>query len=552
MTQDEASASVIPLGGSARFSGLVGRGNGVRRCRATTSSAQQETVRQRVAKAAAQKVVAHPSVEERQTKGAVSLGPRPRTSELAVWEPPADRADPVALLVGQETSRVQELVPVRHARMATSAFAFYRGAALLMAADLAAHAPQRAARAAVRRRAPVQLRSVRGSGPLGRLRRQRLRRDQPRPVRVGRQAPGDVVRPGRAGQRAGQEGRPGRGRGGGRLVPRVDGRLRREGRAGDLVRPDRRRAAGRRASGSCPATRASAGPRRRRRRRRPSQGAAAKARLRDAWSAIEKITEVVDGRRRFRDQPPLLVRLDLNADLAAVINALFREYRATLQDDRQELLKRYEIVDMGHKVVGVGSVGLLAFVLLLRGRDEQDLMVLQAKQAQASVLEAFTRKSAFTKHGHRVVTGQRLMQAASDSFLGWIDGPAGRSFYVRQLRDMKWSPDPASLTERAAAPVRAAVRPHPGPRPRPVRGRHRDLAPTWGPASRSTRRSGRSPSPTPTSRRRTSPSSPRPSPTGGSAPTRTPPAPRAAGRPNSSPPRPAKAKPAPKRTAAAT
>ena len=101
---------------------------------------------------------------------------------------------------------------------------------------------------------------------------------------------------------------------------------------------------------------------------------------------------------------------------------------------------------MGHKVVGVGSVGLLAFVLLLRGRDEDDLMVLQVKQAQASVLEAFTHKSAFSKHGHRVVTGQRLMQAASDSFLGWIDGPAGRSFYIRQLRDMKWSPDPSSLT----------------------------------------------------------------------------------------------------------
>jgi uncharacterized protein (DUF2252 family) len=181
------------------------------------------------------------------------------------------------------------------------------------------------------------------------------------------------------------------------------------------------------------------------------EGAAAKARLRDAWSAIEKITEVADGRRRFRDQPPLLVRLDLSADTAAVVHTLFREYRATLQDDRQELLKRYEIVDVGHKVVGVGSVGLLAFVLLLRGRDERDLMVLQVKQAQASVLEAFTHKSAYTKHGHRVVTGQRLMQAASDSFLGWIDGPGGRSFYVRQLRDMKWSPDPASLTEERLA-----------------------------------------------------------------------------------------------------
>ena len=172
----------------------------------------------------------------------------------------------------------------------------------------------------------------------------------------------------------------------------------------------------------------------------------AKARLRDAWSAIAKITEVVDGHRQFRHQPPLLARIELSHEAAAIVNAVYREYRATLQDDRQELLKRYEIIDMGHKVVGVGSVGLLAFVLLLRGRDENDLIVLQVKQSQASVLEAYTRKSAYSKHGHRVVTGQRLMQAASDSFLGWIDGPGGRSYYVRQLRDMKWSPDPASLS----------------------------------------------------------------------------------------------------------
>ncbi len=124
---------------------------------------------------------------------------------------------------------------------------------------------------------------------------------------------------------------------------------------------------------------------------------------------------------------------------------------------------------MGHKVVGVGSVGLLAFVLLLRGRDENDLMVLQVKQAQASVLEAYTRKSAFTKHGHRVVAGQRLMQAASDSFLGWIDGPAGRSFYVRQLRDMKWSPDPASLSKKSIGPYAVLCGHTLARAPRPIR-----------------------------------------------------------------------------------
>jgi len=138
--------------------------------------------------------------------------------------------------------------------------------------------------------------------------------------------------------------------------------------------------------------------------------------------------------------------LDTNADVMAMASDLYAQYLAILEDDRRELLSRYEMVDIGHKVVGVGSVGLLAFALLMRGRDEDDLMVLQVKQAQASVLERFTQESAFAQHGRRVVTGQRLMQATGDSFLGWINSPSRRDYYVRQLRDMKWSPDPAKLT----------------------------------------------------------------------------------------------------------
>ena len=179
---------------------------------------------------------------------------------------------------------------------------------------------------------------------------------------------------------------------------------------------------------------------------RDVETAVEKARARDAWSVIEKITEVVDGRRQFRHQPPLLDRLDANTEVVAMVHDLYEQYLTTLQDDRQELLSRYEILDIGHKVVGVGSVGLLAFALLMRGRDDDDLMVLQVKQAQASVLEGFTQKSAYAQHGHRVVSGQRLMQATGDSFLGWVEGPSGRNYYVRQLRDMKWSPDPATLT----------------------------------------------------------------------------------------------------------
>ncbi len=396
-------------------------------------------------RSAARKQVEHLNASERQTKGRVARVENPR-AELSIWKPAADRADPVALLTSQETSRVQELVPVRHMRMAASAFTFYRGAALVMAADLAdlprsgldvqlcgdAHLSNFGLFAAPDRSVIFDVNDFDETNPgpfdwdVKRLATSFIlaARDNGLSSEVGRAAADAAA----ASYRQSMDDFAGK-----REIEIWY----------DRVDVDRLVAALRELPGGKgkPAKRDAEAEAR-------IHGAAAKARLRDAWSAIEKITEVVDGQRRFRDQPPLLTRLDIAPDAAGQINTLFREYRATLQDDRQELLKRYEIIDMGHKVVGVGSVGLLAFVLLLRGRDEDDLMVLQVKQAQASVLEAYTRKSAYSKHGHRVVAGQRLMQAASDSFLGWIDGPGGRSFYVRQLRDMKWSPDPATLNKR--------------------------------------------------------------------------------------------------------
>ncbi len=167
----------------------------------------------------------------------------------------------------------------------------------------------------------------------------------------------------------------------------------------------------------------------------------AKAQKRTAWSAIDKMTELVDGQRRFINSPPVLVRIEVGSDVHPLLQGLLGQYRNTLIDDRREILSRYHLVDIGHKVVGVGSVGLLAFVILLQGRDESDLLVLQVKQAVRSVLEPFTAPSEFEQQGERVVSGQRVMQAASDIFLGWIRGPQGRDFYIRQLRDMKWSPD---------------------------------------------------------------------------------------------------------------
>jgi len=175
----------------------------------------------------------------------------------------------------------------------------------------------------------------------------------------------------------------------------------------------------------------------------------AKARSRDRWSAINKLTVDVDGARQFVDDPPLLVRLPMDGVMWEVIDGVFEQYRKTLHDDRRELLRRYRIIDFAHKVVGVGSVGLRAYVILLQGRDADDLLVLQVKEAVRSVLEPYTAPSRYADEGHRVVAGQRLMQAASDVFLGWLVGPGGRHFYVRQLRDMKWSPEIASLNPRS-------------------------------------------------------------------------------------------------------
>jgi uncharacterized protein (DUF2252 family) len=436
---------------------------------------QQEAVREKIAKAAAQKVVPHLSVSEREAKGKAARALVSREA-LGAWQAPPDRTDPVDLLASQETSRVQELVPVRHARMATSAFAFYRGGALLMAADLAtmprsgvnvqlcgdAHLANFGLFAAPDRSVVFDVNDFDETHPgpfewdVKRLAASFVlaARDSGLPDALGREAASAVAASYRQSiadfaskreleiwyNRVDASG----------ILAYADKLAASDADAKKGKKKDAKKG---KAKGNVKAkgTDRGAPPVDMRLARATVEGAVAKARTRDAWSAIQKITEVVDGRRQFRDQPPLLTRLALDSGAQAAINSLFREYRATLQDDRQELLKRYEIVDMGHKVVGVGSVGLLAFVMLLRGRDEDDLMVLQVKQAQASVLEAFTRKSAFNKHGHRVVTGQRLMQAASDSFLGWIDGPGGRSFYIRQLRDMKWSPDPSTLTgERLA------------------------------------------------------------------------------------------------------
>ena len=165
----------------------------------------------------------------------------------------------------------------------------------------------------------------------------------------------------------------------------------------------------------------------------------AKARGRTSLQAAAKMTEVADGTRRIVDQPPIIMHLE-ELDEAAAHYDLFEQYKATLEDDRRELLSRYEIVDLARKVVGVGSVGTRCIIVLLLGRDTDDPLFLQVKEAGPLVLEPYLGRSKFTHGGHRVVAGQRLTQAASDIFLGWMTGkPGGRPFYWRQLRDMKGS-----------------------------------------------------------------------------------------------------------------
>jgi uncharacterized protein (DUF2252 family) len=189
----------------------------------------------------------------------------------------------------------------------------------------------------------------------------------------------------------------------------------------------------------------------------------AKARANDGMRALSTLTREVDGAPHFVSEPPLIVPLAELAtdDAVASIRAIYHSYRHSLPADRRVLLERFRYVDSARKVVGVGSVGTRCWVLLLLGRDERDPLFLQMKEAEASVLEPLLGASGLASHGQRIVEGQRLMQAASDIFLGWvhseqdIDG-SSRDFYVRQLRDWKLSVDLETILPRGLAHYAAA------------------------------------------------------------------------------------------------
>ena len=182
----------------------------------------------------------------------------------------------------------------------------------------------------------------------------------------------------------------------------------------------------------------------------------AKARTRDSMDALAKLTRIVDGHPRIVSKPPLIVSLDdldeeRRSQTIATLRGVMRGYRTTLQDNRGVLLDSYELADFARKVVGVGSVGTEAWIALLLGRDDGDPLFLQIKEAQPSVHEAFLGSSDYRHAGQRVVEGQRLMQATSDIFLGWLTSPEDldgrvRDYYVRQLRDWKGSAEIDAMT----------------------------------------------------------------------------------------------------------
>jgi Uncharacterized protein conserved in bacteria (DUF2252) len=381
--------------------------------------------------------VPHLTPAERAARGKAARAEVPRRSH-GEWEPSSKRPDPVELLQEQAASRVPELVPLRYGRMLVSPFTFYRGAAYLMASDLAngprsglhaqlcgdAHLSNFGAYAAPDRRLVFSVNDFDETLP------------GPFEWDVKRLVASFAV----AGRDRGFDAKTRA-----KIHASVASAYR-EAMAGYAgmrnldIWYDRVDVEDAVASFRAMATAA---------QRKRLEKNLAKTRTKDSLAAFGKLTRLVDGEPRIVSDPPLIVPFDElagenNEFTLEVVHGLIRAYRRTLAGDRRKLLERFRFVDLARKVVGVGSVGTRAWIVLMLGRDGDDPLFLQAKEAQASVLEPFLGKSEFANHGQRVVEGQRLMQAASDIFLGWIhteqsiDGEP-RDFYLRQLWDAKGS-----------------------------------------------------------------------------------------------------------------
>ena len=385
---------------------------------------------------------------ERAARGIEARAEVPRESH-AGFDPPADRSDPIALLEEQAKSRVPELVPVRWGRMMVSPFTYYRGAALPMASDLAI-TPRSGL--AVQACGDAHLSNF---GLFGSAER-RLVFDV---NDFDETLPGpwewDVKR-----LAASLE-----------VAARGNGFTRKQRRKIVLAAVSSYRAAMRSFSGmtnldvwyaraDIDEVRAQFADQLKARQRKEVDEGLAKARTKDSMQAVEKLTHLVDGQPKIISDPPLIEPIDEltigrpdRANLETQISGLIGKYQRTLETDRRYLLDQFEFADLARKVVGVGSVGTRCWIVLMLGRAQFDPLFLQVKEAEESVLSRFVGVSKFANQGQRVVAGQRLMQATSDIFLGWDRTPAGldgraRDFYVRQLRDWKFSIDIETMAPR--------------------------------------------------------------------------------------------------------
>jgi uncharacterized protein (DUF2252 family) len=375
-----------------------------------------------------------PTAGERAAAGRAARAAVPRASH-AEFTPSANRRDPIEVIEAQSATRVQEFVPIRYARMTESPFRFYRGAAAIMAMDLAG-TPRSGITAQLCGDAHMLNFRLLGS-PERNLMFDINDFDETLPGPwewdLKRLAASLVI----AGR---QNGFTTKDR---RNIVMATVRSYREWM--------RRFAAMRNidvwyAKVDVEVMQTLAKGLQKAARERMSKGIA-KARSKDSLLAFDRLTQVVDGRRRITADPPLLQPIgDLlpdmeRAELEATIRELIRGYSESLPSERRALLEQFEFVDMARKVVGVGSVGTRCWIILMLGRDEQDPLLLQVKEANQSVLAEYVGASVYDNQGERVVAGQRMMQATGDIFLGWqrakgIDGGT-RDFYVRQLYDWK-------------------------------------------------------------------------------------------------------------------
>jgi uncharacterized protein (DUF2252 family) len=413
--------------------------------RAATTKSRAQAIPRQAAKSRAQPIPRQRSraaaAEQLSRADRVARGKDARTAaplESQAEFQPASGRDPVGLLLGQAASRVPELVPVRHGRMLVSPFTYYRGAALPMAADLAttpsaglqvqvcgdAHLSNFGAFASPERNLVFDVNDFDETLPgpfewdVKRLAASLIvaGRDNGFPAKACRKialAAGEGYRTAML-EFAGQS-----------LLDVWYAHLDIE----PAIREIRSEIKAKRV--------------------KAFEKLLAKAHTKDSTSALAKLTAEVDGQRRIISDPPTIVPIEeLFADIEAAsiyeqVGAVVTKYKRTLQSDRRHLLNQFTLVHVARKVVGVGSVGTRAWIALMDAADGVEPLVLQAKEAQPSVLAEFAGRSQYNNEGERVVAGQHLMQAQSDIFLGWtrITGPDGidRDFYVRQLRDWKFS-----------------------------------------------------------------------------------------------------------------